>query len=107
MRHSKGFRAGTRQILRKKPRQRGKLSISKILYQYKLGEKVVIDIEPSVHKGMPHPRFNGKIGTIIEKRGRAYVIEIRDGRKMKHIITRPEHIKPLNGFKNLVVKGNE
>jgi len=98
MRHSRGFRAGTRQVLRKKPRQRGMFPLSKILYPYRIGEKVVINIEPSVHKGMPHPRFNGKIGVIIEKRGRAYVIEIKDGNKIKHIIARPEHIKPLHGF---------
>jgi len=99
MRHSKGFRSGSRQVLRKKPRQRGMFSLSRILYEYEIGEKVVIDIEPSVHKGMPHPRFNGKTGVVIEKRGRAYIIEIRDGNKKKAIIARPEHIKPLVGYK--------
>ncbi len=99
MRHSRGFRAGTRQILRKSPRRRGMFSLSKVLYQYKIGEKVVIEIEPSIHKGMPHPRFHGRTGVIVEKRGRAYVVQIRDGNKVKLIIARPEHLKPLGGFK--------
>lgn len=98
MKHSKGFRAGTRQILKKKPRQRGMFPLSKIMYQYRVGEKIVIDIEPSVHKGMPHPRFNGKIGEIIRKQGRAYIVQIRDGNKIKQLIVRPEHLRPLQGF---------
>ncbi len=95
MKHSKGFRSGTRQILRKSPRERGLPSLSRIIYPYKIGEKVVIKIDPSIHKGMPHPRFHGKVGTIIEKRGRAYVIEVRDGNKLKKVIARPEHIMPF------------
>ena len=62
MRKPKGLRARTRSLLRKKPRERGKISTSKLLYDYKLGEKVVIDIEPSIHKGMPHRRYQGKVG---------------------------------------------
>jgi len=95
LKHSKGFRAGTRQILRKSPRERGLPPLSRIIYPYNVGDKVVIKIDPSIHKGMPHPRFHGKIGTIIEKRGRAYVILIRDGGKMKKVIARPEHIRPF------------
>ncbi len=95
MKHSKGFRSGTRQILRKHPRYRGKIPISRILYEYKIGEKVAIVIEPSFHKGMPHPRFHGKTGEIVEKRGRAYVVKIKDLNKVKYVIARPEHLKPL------------
>ena len=28
-------------------------------------------------RNIPHPRYRGKIGTIIEKRGTAYVVELR------------------------------
>ncbi|MBS7660207.1 50S ribosomal protein L21e, partial [Candidatus Bathyarchaeota archaeon] len=57
MRKSKGYRARTRSLLRKKPRERGKLRLSKLLYNYEAGSKVVIKIEPSVQKGMPHRRY--------------------------------------------------
>jgi len=96
MKHSKGFRSGTRQILRKRPRERGLPPLSRILYKYEIGEKAVIKIDPAIHKGMPHPRFHGKVGVIIEKRGRAYVLEIRDGNKLKKIIARPEHLRPIS-----------
>jgi len=31
-------------------------------------------IDPSIHKGMPHPRFHGKTAEVIGKRGRAFVL---------------------------------
>ena len=48
---------------------------------------------------MPHPRFNGKIGEIIGRQGRAYVVQIRDGNKIKRLIVRSEHLRPLQGFR--------
>jgi len=62
MTKSKGYRAKTRSIMRKKPRERGKTGLSKILYDYQPQEKVVVKIDSSVHKGMPHRRYLGKIG---------------------------------------------
>lgn len=94
-RKAKGYRARTRSLLRKKPRERGKIGLSKILHEYKPGEKVVIKMNPSVHKGMPHRRYHGRTGVITEKRGRAYVIEVTQGDATKEIIARPEHLKPV------------
>ncbi len=94
MKHSRGPRSRTRKLLSKGPKERGLPPISAILYQYKIGEKVVIKIDPSIHKGMPFKRFHGKVGEIIEKRGRSYVVLVRDGGKMKKVIARPEHLRP-------------
>lgn len=70
------------------------MGISKLITEYRVGDKVAIKIDPSVHKGMPCRRYQGRIGAIVERRGRAYVIEIKVGRrKVKKIIARPEHIK--------------
>jgi large subunit ribosomal protein L21e len=80
--------------MRRTPRERGKTGLSKLLYEYKLRQKVVVMIDPSIHRGMPHRRYHGKIGTITEKRGRAYLIEIPQGKVVKNIITLPEHMKP-------------
>ena len=90
--HSKGFRSRTRKLLRQKPRERGKTGLSKMLYEYKPGEKVVVKIDPSVHKGMPHRRYLGKIGTVIDKRGGSYLIGVKQGEAIKEIIVRPEHL---------------
>jgi large subunit ribosomal protein L21e len=97
MRKSKGYRAKTRTLLKKKPREKGKIGLSKILREYASGDKVVIKIDSSVHKGMPHRRYHGRIGVIAEKRGRAYVVNVTQGNTTKQIIVRPEHLEPHIG----------
>ena len=93
-RKAKGFRRKTRYLLKRKPRERGKTGLSKVLREYEPEEKVVIKLDPSVHKGMPHRRFHGKIGVIANKRGGSYVINVTQGKAIKEIIVRPEHITP-------------
>lgn len=92
---SHGYRRKTRALLRKNPRERGKSPLSRLLYEYGYGDKVVIDTDPSVHKGMPHRRYHGKIGVIIAKMGRAYKVSVTQGDSTKEIIVRPEHLKPF------------
>jgi len=94
MRKSKGYRAGTRRLLKKEPRERGKMKISKLLYEYQPGNQVIIRIDPSIQKGMPHKRYHGKVGVIINKRGRSYVVGVSQGEAVKEIIVRPEHLEP-------------
>ena len=95
MKKSKGFRSGARRVLTKKPREHGKLRLSKLLHEYPPGSHVVVKIESAVHKGMPHRRFHGHVGTIIEKRGRSYVLTVSQGDAIKEIIVRPEHLEPF------------
>ncbi|MEM2123704.1 MAG: 50S ribosomal protein L21e [Candidatus Bathyarchaeia archaeon] len=94
VRKSKGFRSKTRSLLRKDPRESGKIGLSRLLCNYKTGEKVLIKIDPSIHKGMPHSRYHGLIGTIMEQRGRSYVVNVSMGEREKKLIIRPEHLKP-------------
>jgi large subunit ribosomal protein L21e len=70
------------------------MRLSKLLQEYRPGNRVVIKIDSSVHKGMPHKRFHGKIGTILNKRGRSYVVSVSQGEAVKEIIVRPEHLEP-------------
>jgi large subunit ribosomal protein L21e len=97
MRGSKGYYAGTRSLLKKPTREKGKPKISKILHEYTIGSQVIIKMDSSVQKSMPHKRFHGKIGTIKEKRGRGYVISVPQGNAVKEIITRSEHLEPYTG----------
>lgn len=94
---SKGYRRRTRSLLRKRARERGKTGLSKILREYKLGERVVVKLDPSTHKGMPHRRFHGKIGVIENRRGQAYVVTVSQDKAVKEIIVRPEHLEPFTG----------
>ncbi len=97
MKKSKGFRARTRRLLKKKPRERGKIGLSRLLHEYAPGNRVVIMIEPGVQKGMPHKRYHSKVGTVIEKRGRSYVINVNQGNKAKEVIAGSEHLQPYRG----------
>jgi large subunit ribosomal protein L21e len=83
--------------LTKEPREHGKLSLSKLLYEYPPGSRVVIMIDSGIHKGMPHRRYHGRVGTIINKRGRSYVVTVSQGDAVKEIIVRPEHLEPYKG----------
>ncbi len=95
VRAPRGFRHRTRHVLRKHIRERGAIpQLSRILVQYNVGDKVHIDIDPAIVKGMPHRRYQGKTGTIIGKRGKAYIVEVYLGNKWKVLFIRPEHLKP-------------
>jgi large subunit ribosomal protein L21e len=93
LKRSKGYRSGTRQLLRKGWKTGRMRPVTPLLRDYNVGEKVIIQLEPSVVKGQPHRRYHGKIGAILERRGRAYVVNVQDGNKMRKIIARPDHLK--------------
>jgi len=88
-----GFRRKTRKKLAQKPGYRP--PITKFLQEFEMGQKVCIVLEPSSHKGMPNPRFKGKTGKVIGKRGESYIVEIFDMNCPKKIISRPEHLKVM------------
>jgi large subunit ribosomal protein L21e len=75
-------------------REHGKLRLSKLLHEYQPGTNVVVMIDSSVHKGMPHRRYHGKVGIVLNKRGRSYVVSVSQGDAIKEIIVRPEHLEP-------------
>ena len=89
-----GFRRRTRNKLRKPYGEKN--TVNQFLEEFKEGETVVLKIEPSSHKAMPHPRFKGKNGVVKGKRGKSYIVEIKDGGLTKTIITKPEHIRHIN-----------
>ena len=92
---SKGPRAGTRYKLQRKPRQRGLTQITRSLQTFEEGEKAVVKIDPSVHKGMPNKRFHGLTGTVVGTQGDCYVLELKDGNKAKTLVARPEHLQKI------------
>jgi len=93
LKRSKGYRSKSRGILRRPPRQRGQRSLGYILREYEVGEKVGLYVDPSTHAGEPHRRYHGKTGKIMGKRGSSYLVQVRDGRSLKTVIVRPEHIR--------------
>lgn len=91
MARSRGFRRKTRQLLTKDTIR----GLSYLLHEYKIGDKVVIDIDTREHKGMPHRRFQGKVGVVEAIGRRALRIRVRIGEKDKIVMARVAHVKPL------------
>jgi large subunit ribosomal protein L21e len=90
VRATKGFRRSTRRKLKKSHRH--KFKVTPYLKEFKVNDKVTIKLDPSSHKGMPFPKFKGKTGVVVEKRGNAYIVQIRIGNMLKKVISRPEHL---------------
>ncbi|MCE5295617.1 MAG: 50S ribosomal protein L21e [Euryarchaeota archaeon] len=93
---SHGLRRRGRQILRRTPRNRGLSPITHEFQVFESGEKANLFIDPSVHKGAPHLRFHGKTGTVVGQQGRAYVLEVKDGNKIKIVCCLPQHLRKNN-----------
>ncbi|MGA2130371.1 MAG: 50S ribosomal protein L21e [Candidatus Pacearchaeota archaeon] len=82
-------------MVRRKPiRARGKIQLSKYFQQFKEGDNVTIIKEPSVSSSFPE-RIQGRTGTVEERRGRAYIIELMDHNMKKKFIIEPIHLKKI------------
>lgn len=79
---------------RKKLRQKGKISFSQYFKIFKEGERVALVREVGLPKEFPL-RMQGRTGTIVAKRGTAYVVEVKDLGNPKTYIVRPIHLKRL------------
>ncbi|UCH89158.1 MAG: 50S ribosomal protein L21e [Thermoplasmata archaeon] len=95
VKRSRGLRSATRHKLQKKPRERGLSPITRSLQQFEVGEKASIVIDPSYHKGQPHPRFHGLTGVITGKQGNTYKLEVKVGKKNKTLLVRSEHLRKI------------
>ena len=89
---SKGLRSATRQKLKKGLRE--KFTVTPYLQVFEPGQDVVISPDSFSQKGMPHHRFKGLIGRVESRRGGSYIVKLVVGpKKVKTIISRPEHLK--------------
>ncbi|MEM4303387.1 MAG: 50S ribosomal protein L21e [Candidatus Caldarchaeum sp.] len=90
---SKGFKRKSRGRLLKPRGSRSGPTPDVYLRSYKPGDRVLIAIEPSVQKGSPHRRYHGRVGEVVEKRGRGYVVHVRLGNKVKKLCLLPDHVR--------------
>ena len=91
----RGLRHRTRKVFSKSIRERGAVPpLSRILIDYLPGDRVYIVADPAIHKAMPHRRYHGKVGTVVGKRGRAYIVQLKVGSKTKTLFLLPEHLRP-------------
>ena len=91
MAHTTGFRHGTRKLFKKHKGE--KTNINQLLKEFKIGQTVSVNIDSSYHKGMPHYRFQGRKGIIMNKTNNTYFISFE--KLKKNLITNSAHIYEL------------
>ncbi len=88
---SHGFKHKSRSVMTKKaPR-----GVSFLLRKYNVGDRALVQIDSSQHKGLPHRRYHGKVGLVTEVGRRHIILDVKLGEKSKTLITRLDHIKPF------------
>ena len=82
-------------LKRKRIRKKGKISFTRFFQRFNSGDSVAVIRELSMQgPGFPK-RIQGRTGKVIEKRGSAYVIEIKDFNMKKRYIIKPIHLKKI------------
>lgn len=72
------------------------LSISTLVKDLKNGDKVAI-VPKGSFRDIPHPRYRGRVGVVVGKRGRAYVVQIELTKKTtRTLIVNERHLEKLS-----------
>ncbi len=79
---------------KKSIRTRGKLQLSKYFQKFKEGNFVAVVRERSLTINFPE-RLQGRTGIIEGKRGKAYIVKIKDQTKPKQFLIEPIHLKKI------------
>lgn len=85
-------------VNRKNVRTRGKIQLSKYFKNLREGDFVSVSIERSLTKGFPE-RLQGRTGKVKGKKGRAYIVSIREKNKEKEFIIPAIHLKKIKPIK--------
>jgi large subunit ribosomal protein L21e len=83
---------------RKNVRTRGKLSLSRFFQKFKEGDAVSVVFEESLQPRIPKS-LNGRTGKVCSKKGRAYIVKIKDKNKEKEYCIMPIHLKKIKQIK--------
>mgnify|MGYP001562693184 CR=1 FL=1 len=79
---------------KKKIRTRGKIQLSKYFQEISVGDIVSVVEEPAIQVGFPD-RMQGRTGVVEEKRGRAFMVKIKDQDEEKKFLIKPIHLKKI------------
>jgi large subunit ribosomal protein L21e len=83
-------------VKRKSVRTRGKISLKRYFQEFENEEKVAVVEERAIQSSFPK-RLQGRTGKIEGKRGRAYVVKIKDQNMDKLHLINPIHLKKIKG----------
>ena len=79
---------------RKKIKERGKIRFSEYFKILNEGDKVSVVKERSETSSFPK-RIQGRTGVVIGKKGRSYIVNLKELNKEKSFIIKPIHLKKL------------
>jgi len=80
----------------KKPvRTRGKIQFSKYFQEIKKGESVAVVLEKALQPRFPE-KLQGRTGIVEGKRGKSYLVKIKDRARDKVYLIEPVHLKKIN-----------
>lgn len=85
-------------LKRKSVKQRGKISLSRYFQKFNAGDSVAVAKDLS-HQFSYSNRIQGRTGKVIEKRGSAYYVEIKELDKPKRYLLKPIHLIKIQGAK--------
>lgn len=71
-----------------------RLSVSDRIKRFNLGDKVAI-VPKGNFRNIPHPRYKGKIGKVIEIRGAAYVVELKVFNATRKLVVPAVHLEKI------------
>lgn len=80
---------------RKDVRHRGKIKFSEYFQKFKKGDRVAVKREVSVAASFPE-RLQGRTGIVEDKKGRSYIVKIKDQAMAKDYIIAPVHLKKIS-----------
>lgn len=81
-------------LKRKRIRNRGKVSFTRFFQKFQEGDHVAVVRELAIVAGFPK-KIQGRTGVILEKRGKAYLVEIKDLNSPKKYTIRPIHLRKI------------
>ncbi|NCN52110.1 50S ribosomal protein L21e [archaeon] len=81
-------------VRRKNIRLRGKISLSRYFQKFKENDSVAVKREISVGASFPK-RLQGRTGVVIGKKGKAYIVKLKDQSKEKEFLINAIHLKKI------------
>ena len=84
-------------LKRKKVREKGKIRLSEYFKNLKQGDTVTVKRDLGVAGAFPR-RMQGRSGVVESKKGKCFVVKIKDINKEKKFIIHPVHLKKLKSL---------
>jgi large subunit ribosomal protein L21e len=80
--------------MKKNIRTRGKLQFSRYFQELEKGDFVAVVREPAVQSSFP-TRLQGRTGIVEGRRGKSFIVKIKDINKEKEFLIEPIHLKKI------------